>query len=627
MNKGRTCIGLSVGGCLVLMLLIVSSLKRIDLEKDVLDKLVFTYEGEGQTIDFPIWKDETVGKYYMFLPSWLFGEASEFTVRYNSYAAKVKLDGVFYPNGSSFSESGEEMEHSLEIDGIAGGESVDATLQVLCSENLPSIFIEIENQDRVLDVERQRDKRNFEVGSMKLWDGQGKLLHQGRLEKFKVRGNLTATLGKKPFTFILNRPAELLGMDSAVKWNLLANATDGTYIRNKMIRDLANACIDTYEPQGEFVEVYLNGAYQGLYLLTEAVEIGENRLEIDPAENWFIEMELEFRTRDDPTRMITDRGQSFIIHSDNIVTEQEVAQLLGRLNDVESALFAENGVSEISGKPLEELIDLESFAKAWLVEELSGDHDVGIASQFAYALKAEDSLWYAGPTWDFDGIMGNVNKPMYAVPEALTGVVEMIGTPEDTDQNRWLAAMWRHPQFQELVKKEYIEAFRGEYENILEEKIDMYVDMIRRSAVLDAFRWHEDRLSWFFVLPEGVSGQIQDSYEKYDTLDECLAVVKDFMSRKLEFLDKLWIEGREFCIVEVRNDVPILDQGYNQTLYYWVEQGTPISGLPCYENEEWQFDGYYDKDYHDLISDGFIIEYHRIVEGHWTQKEGESDGN
>ena len=173
------------------------------------------------------------------------------------------------------------------------------------------------------------------------------------------------------------------------------------------------------------------------------------------------------------------------------------------------------------------------------------------------------------------------------------------------------------------MKREYIEAVRGEYKRILEEEIDKYVDMIRRSAVLDAFRWHENRLDWFFVIPDGVSEQIQDSYEKYDTLDECLAVVKDFMSRKLDFLDKLWIEGREFCIVEVRNDVPILDLGYNQTLYYWVEQGTPIQHLPHYENEEWQFDGYYDKDYHDLISDGFIIEYHRIVEGHWTQKEKE----
>ena len=114
--------------------------------------------------------------------------------------------------------------------------------------------------------------------------------------------------------------------------------------------DLAVECIDAYEPQGEFAELYLNGEFQGIYLLTETVEIGPNRLEIDPEENWFIETELSFRARDDATQMITDRGQVFIIHSDSAVTEEEKEQLLGRLNDVESALFSENGVSSITKK-------------------------------------------------------------------------------------------------------------------------------------------------------------------------------------------------------------------------------------------------------------------------------------
>lgn len=623
MNKGRVSIGLSVGGCLVLLLLIISYLKNLDLEEDILGKLVFSYEGEEQTVDFPVWKDKTVGKYYLFLPSWFYGKAGEFTVHYNDYAAKVKVDGIFYPNGGFFTEDGGEAEHSLEVSGIAGGESVDTTLQILRSEKLPSIFIEAENEDKVLDVKEQMDDKHSEIGILRLMDECGEVLYQGEMKKFKVHGNHTATLNKKPFTFTLKEPTEFLGMEVAAKWKLLANATDGAYIRNKIVRDLANQCINTYEPEGEFVEVYLNGVYQGLYLLTEAVEIDKNRLEIDPETNWLIEMELDYRAREDDTQMITNRGQIFIIHSDEIVTETERVHLLERLNDIESALFSENGISEISGRPLEELIDMDSFAKTWLIEELSGDHDVGTTSQFAYISKEEDMLLYAGPTWDFDGIMGNVSTPMYGIPEALTGVVENSTPEDDNNKNRWLAAMWRNPKFQELVKNQYKDNFRGEYERILKQEIEEYTKVIQRSAVLDSFRWHKNRLDWFFVLPEGVSYQIQDSYDKYDTLDECLAIVKDFMSRKLEFLDKLWIEGREFCIVEVRNDVPILDLGYNQTLYYWVERGTPIQHLPHYENEEWQFDGYYDKDYHDLISDGFIIEYHRIVEGHWTQKEEE----
>ena len=618
MNKRNICIILVAGAFLGLLLLITSSLKNIDLEEEILSGLFFTCHGETNSLDFPIWKDDADGKYYLFLPSWFSEKTGEFSLHYNDLSVKIMIDGTTYHSGELWLDEGEEALHSFDAYGVLGDSSIHTSLQVLRSNSLPAIFITAEEKSDAVGSEDSSEKNYFDTGFMQLFDSDGSLLCQDEMKKFRIRGNLTATFDKKPFTFTLRNPAELLGMEPAVKWNLLANATDGTYIRNKIIRDLAYECIDTYEPQGEFTEVYLNGAYQGLYLLTEAVEVGPNRLEIDPESNWFIEMELGFRARDDATQMTTDRGQTFIIHSDSAVPEEEKAQLLGRLNDIESALYAENGISEISGKPLKALIDMESFAKAWLVEELSGDHDVGITSQFAYALKDPDSLWYAGPTWDFDGIMGNVNKPMYAVPEALTGAVAQSGTADDTDQNRWLAAMWRNPKFQETVKSNYKDIFREKYEQILLEGIDDYVTVIRRSAVLDAFRWHENRISWFFTLPKGVALQREDSYDKYDTLDLCLAVVEDFMTRKMNFLDKLWIEAKEFCIVELRNDAPFLDQGYNQTLYYWVEKGTPIQNLPCYEAEGWKFDGYFDKDYHDLISDGFIIEYHRIAEGHWT---------
>ena len=617
MNKRKVDTVLIAGAFLGLLLLIILSLTSIDLEEETLGSLVFTPQSEEIPLDFPVWKDDSDGKYYLFLPSWFAGETEEFSIRYNDLTAKVVIDGVTYRSGDIWPDIGGESPHSFEVYGL-GGASFHTTLQVLCSENLPAVFISAEEKKEIADPDEPSLPSFLGSGPLQMFDESGALLYQGELENFKVRGNLTATFDKRPYTFTLKTPAGLLGMSPAVKWNLLANATDGTYIRNKIIRDLAYECIDTYEPQAEFIEVYLNGAYQGLYLLTEAVEIAPGRLEIDPESDWFIEMELEFRTRNDPTRMITDRGQSFIIHTDSPVTEAEKSRLLDRLNDVESALYSENGVSEISGKPLEALIDMESFAKAWLIEELSGDHDVGIASQFAYASKDPDSLWYAGPDWDFDGIMGNVNKPMYAVPEALTGTIEMSGTENDKNQNRWLASMWKHPQFQELVKKQYIEIFRDEYKKILEEKIDEYVAIIRRSSLLDSFRWHWDRISWFFTVPDGVNDQLEDSYDKYDTLDLCLAMVEDFMARKIDFLDKLWIEGRDFCIVELQNPAPFLDQGYNQTLYYWVETGTAIQNLPCYEAEGWIFDGYFDKDYHDLISDGFIIEFHRIAEGQWT---------
>lgn len=103
----------------------------------------------------------------------------------------------------------------------------------------------------------------------------------------------------------------------------------------------------------------------------------------------------------------------------------------------------------------------------------------------------------------------------------------------------------------------------------------------------------------------------------------CVDVIEDFLSRKLAFLDKLWLENREFCVVEIQNPAPFLNQSYNQTLYYWVEKGTPIQNLPCYETEEYPFEGYYDVENGELVTDGVIIEYNRVIEGRWSGWDGE----
>ena len=52
-------------------------------------------------------------------------------------------------------------------------------------------------------------------------------------------------------------------------------------------------------------------------------------------------------------------------------------------------------------------IDVESFAKCYIVHELFNDIDVGNSSFYFYK-KAGDKL-YAGPLWDFDISSGNCN--------------------------------------------------------------------------------------------------------------------------------------------------------------------------------------------------------------------------
>ena len=596
-----------VSSCLLLGILLTGSYLQTDHEKELAKSLYFEYRLNGETLRFGLWEDEETGIYQLFLPSFFAENRGEFLLRYKGGKGTVKIDGVSYRDGDSFTGDGREEIHSLEFLSPLGRVCGDKGLRVLVSENVPALLFTAEDKEDLFRIEEFANKKYIETGSLIMVDGEGKIVCKESLERLKVRGNLTATLDKKPLSFSFHTPLGLCGMAPGIKWNLLANATDGSYLRNKLVLDLANESIYGYEPDGAFVEVYLNGSYQGLYLLTEAVEVAKNRVEIEPRESWFLEMELDFRMEEDIPYVITGKGQIFAVHTETGITETEKEKIFDRLSDIESALEGQEGISLQSGKALGELLDLDSWAEAFLVQEISGDHDTGIASQFAFAPQKENSLLYAGPVWDFDGTMGNVNTAMFKNPAALTASVEQSRPEGNANQNRWFAALYQNDEFRAVVEEKYKNVFRGNLEEILDVKLKSYVEEIERCAVLDAFRWHEKRLGWMFVLPDDLTIPPGGDYEGYAQLQSHVRMAETFLMQKKDFLDKLWIEHRDFCIVEVQNDIPVLNQDYNQTLYYWVERGTPLQGLPQFVDENGIPYGYVDKKTGEKVFDGTII--------------------
>lgn len=622
-NKMRLFMAVSAG--LMLAAVLAVSYVRTDHEKDLAQGLVFECMADGLKIELRLWEDEETGNYYLFLPSCFAGKNMDFILRYEEGKGAVRIDGAVYKRGSTWAEAGREEIHELEFKSPLGASCGEKPLQVLASANLPAFMISAEAEEDILDLEESDNKKYIETGNLLVVDQSGSVVCREKLDKLKVRGNLTATLDKKPFTFTFQSPVSLCGMKSAYKWNLLANATDGSYIRNKLILDLANQCIDAYEPDGEFVEVYLNGVYQGMYLLTEAVQIGENRLEIPEQSSWFLEMELDFRMEENVPYVISDEGQIFAAGFVSAKPYEEISQIQYMINNIESALMAEDGRSVLSGKYLRELIDMDSWAEAFLVQEISGDHDTGIASQFSYVLDKENPLLYAGPVWDFDGAMGNVNTPMFGNPRALTASVCNSRPEGNPNQNRWLSAMYKNPEFQALTAEKYSSVFRENLGWAIDTGIDRHVDVIRRSAVLDALKWHEKRQEWMFVHPaeDKVSAEAapapEEDYARFSDLDRHVDMVRDFLLEKKDFLDRLWVEKRDYCVVEIRNDAPFLNQDYNQTLYFWVERGKPLEGLPRYETEGYVFAGYFNRENGEKAEDGTVIYEDCVLEGIWEQ--------
>ena len=215
-----------------------------------------------------IWYQATDGVYYIMLPS--DADRDSLTVWFDA-GAQVSCENVTLENGKA-------------TDVFAEGDRFVLTcadksyvLRVLQSENEATVFINTKSGNMAAV---HADKSHKEPGIIKILDEDGNVQYDGELDYIKGRGNSTWNADKKPYNIKLDSKTDLFGMGKNKSWCLLANATEVSMIRNQLAYDFARGIgIDTTSPT-RHVNLYLNGEYAGLYLLTEKVDIGENRIDI-----------------------------------------------------------------------------------------------------------------------------------------------------------------------------------------------------------------------------------------------------------------------------------------------------------------------------------------------------------
>ncbi|MDE6550971.1 MAG: CotH kinase family protein, partial [Clostridia bacterium] len=100
--------------------------------------------------------------------------------------------------------------------------------------------------------------------------------------KIRGRGNSTWTLDKKPYRLKFDAATDLFGNGAARDWTLIANHCDKSLVRNYLTYSLAELFeTQKYTTTTQFVEVYLNGVYEGVYAVHEQTQTGAGRVEID----------------------------------------------------------------------------------------------------------------------------------------------------------------------------------------------------------------------------------------------------------------------------------------------------------------------------------------------------------
>lgn len=160
-------------------------------------------------------------------------------------------------------------------------------------------------------------------------------------------------------------------MGKAKKWILLANAYDSSHLRNKIVLDASAAVGPPYTPECRWVDLYLNGEYAGLYLLTERNEVDSQRVDIAGNGSFLVSKDWETRfISRKRTYFTTDSHAALRILYSDISTEE----LKSTWQSAENAILAEDGIDPVTGKSWQELIDMDSWVRRFLIEEVFAKH-------------------------------------------------------------------------------------------------------------------------------------------------------------------------------------------------------------------------------------------------------------
>lgn len=270
--------------------------------------------------------------------------------------------------------------------------------------------------------------------------------------KCKIRGHGNTTwrtreLYKKPYLLKTDEPQAFLGLPSSRKWILLANTADKTSLRNWYSLNLAKKIFNRFSwtPSLNFVTLFINGKYAGLYGLTEKIEIQDGRISIDEANGSFL-AEIN-QHMDRAWNFVTENNVPISIRKPEGLAESQYELYRSRIQALEESFKSiadENSEHKKNYERLQRIADINSIIDWFLVNEFTKNHDArDISSNFFYS-DSSDGKFYFSPVWDFDIAMGNINWDDCEKAEGWW-----------IRNSVWYSMLFRNSEFSEAVKERW----------------------------------------------------------------------------------------------------------------------------------------------------------------------------
>ena len=317
----------------------------------------------------------------------------------------------------------------------------------------------------------------------------------------KGRGNGSWVREKKSYRISLDEKNNLLGLGRARKWNLLANAADDSSLRNEAAFDLQKLLDMKYPFDGRFVELYIDGDYRGLYYLARVVEIDKDLVDLRDDLGVLVELDNYYGRTED---YYMAKNGDLLVAKDSVSKDKRqlaMKEFLRAYNELEDAIVDKDF------KRVEDVIDVESFAKYFLLSEFSVNPDAYWTSFFMYKDGVDDKI-HAGPGWDFDLAFGNRNwgnwlgEKFYSPRETTIRKQELLPKEfydENNIENGYEASLLLSrvmfnlidlPEFNDEIERIFRERMAGREKEFIKE-IDGSAEEIYVAAKTDELKWEK----------------------------------------------------------------------------------------------------------------------------------------
>ena len=311
----------------------------------------------------------------------------------------------------------------------------------------------------------------------------------------KLRGNSSLGFNQKKYTIELRDiegrdvEASLLGMSAHSDWVLLAPYSDVSTVRDPLAfqlwRDMGH-----WGPHTRMVELTLNGEYRGIYILSEAIKRGKERVNIAKLKKSDTQgrdvtggylLRIDTYNEDDATftskvpgigegNMSSQVIWSCIYPKKKNLQPEQFDYIRNYVDTVEQVIQSDSFADPKRGYA--RYIDVPSFVDYFIHTELSLNADGYKRSAYFYKEKQNadgtGGKLVAGPVWDYNLAYGNANFANANNIEAWNF---------EGASNNPTPAMWQRllqdPAFRKAVKVRY-KALR---KNVLSNKaINAYID-------------------------------------------------------------------------------------------------------------------------------------------------------